>query len=166
MCLESSPDSAHAIMHSASLSSTSRKQGKKPNPTSKWKINPSACQNNKKLHFLFLWFFCFKFISWPVNTIFPSCLPTEAAKPKNVMDVCVCTFAVGIHRTALNIKGKKWREPLPGHSQLLPFPNNHVEVCTQQDGAGQVCSAWNSPFSSFRRLYLAQPLSYIHIKAH
>lgn len=82
MCLESSPDSAHAIIHSASLSSTSRKRGKKPSPTSKWKINPGACQNNKKSLTFYFSDFCFQFISWPVNTIFPSSLPTEAAKPK------------------------------------------------------------------------------------
>lgn len=63
---------------------------------------------------------------------FPLLPAYRRSKAKNVMDVCVCTFAVGIYRTALNIKGREWHEPLPGHSQLLPFPNNHVSVCTQQ----------------------------------
>lgn len=66
----------------------------------------------------------------------------RGSKAKNVMDVCVCTFAFGIYRAILNTKGKEWPEPLPGHSQLLPFPDD-------QQGGAEVCSAWTSPLFKF-----------------
>lgn len=83
---------------------------------------------------------------------FPLLPAYRGSKAKNVMDVCACTIAVGIHRATLNIQGKDRREPLPGHSQLLPRPDNDVGACTQQGGAGKSLVLGLPPFQVLRGL--------------
>lgn len=81
-------------------------------------------------------------------------MPTKVAEPKKVMDVCVCAFAIGIHRTTLNIQGRDGHEPLPGQGQLLSPSNNDVDVCTKHGGIREVSSSRAPPFSGFKRLCL------------
>lgn len=78
---------------------------------------------------------------------------SNGGKAQNVVDVCVCAFPLGIHRTTPNIQGKDGQDP--GQDQLLqPFGNN-VAICTKHGGVREVSSSGALPFSDFKRSCLA-----------
>lgn len=70
-------------------------------------------------------------------------------------DGCLCVFALGRHRTTLNIQGKDGHEPLPGQGQLLSPSNKDTDICTKDGGVGEVSSSRAPPFADFKRVCLA-----------